>query len=173
MANVTLLSRPMPAERVGKAWRFFHLHRPPIEAGFHYRAAIHTANPYDVARGCMPFTAAARQRHEHSGNIRDPLDDIEAYRPLSGNNLWMIEWWQHDEPVFFHQVLSRLPRLVLRTTNNAHVGAQSPDYRELVVWHQPRHALSHGNRPPGLHKKAPGHDCQSRPRQPTGPTRLR
>lgn len=49
--------------------------------------------------GRMPLTAAAtpaaRERHEHGADIRHRFDDVETNRPLSGDDVRIIERWHH------------------------------------------------------------------------------
>ncbi|EGE59275.1 hypothetical protein RHECNPAF_2330093 [Rhizobium etli CNPAF512] len=52
----------------------------------------------------------------------------------------MVEGRDHHQPVLAHQPVHLLLRLVLRSPDDADLGAEAADFRNLVLRHQPRHA---------------------------------
>ena len=83
---------------------------------------------------------AAGKRHEHGRDIGHGVHDFQPERALPGNNRRVVEGRHHDEAVFGHQSIHLHLRFVLRPADDPHSGAEAPDFGDLVLRHEARHA---------------------------------
>ena len=83
---------------------------------------------------------AARQRHDDRVDLGPILQQLQADRALPGDHVRMIEGRDLDHARLRHEPVDLDLRFVLALPDDAHLGAERADRRDLVRRHEARHA---------------------------------